>query len=67
LPIAPIFPPFAPDFPFVQDGWREGGDFRQRQHEWYLRTLAERQIPYTLLEGDPAARIEKVKTILQAV
>lgn len=55
----------APDFPFVQDGWREDGGFRERQHEWYLNTLAERQIPYILLEGDLQTRIEKVKAILQ--
>ncbi|MEP6901033.1 MAG: AAA family ATPase [Actinomycetota bacterium] len=55
----------APDFPFVQDGGREGNGFRERQHEWYLETLAERQIPYTLLEGNLQTRIEKVKTILR--
>ena len=54
----------APDFPFVQDGSREDGGFRERQHEWYLRTLARRRIPYTLLEGDLQTRTEKVKTIL---
>jgi len=55
----------APDFPFVQDGWREDGGFRERQHEWYLKTLAERHIPYVILEGDLRARIEKVKSILR--
>lgn len=55
----------APDFPFVQDGSREANGFRERQHEWYLKTLAERQIPYTILEGDLPTRIAKVKTILQ--
>ena len=55
----------APDFPFVQDGWREDGGFRERQHEWYLKTLAERQIAYTLLEGDLPTRIKQVKFTLR--
>ncbi|MBS1796753.1 MAG: AAA family ATPase [Acidobacteria bacterium] len=57
----------APDFPFVQDGWREDGGFRERQHEWYLETLAARAIPYTLLEGDPAARAATVAKLLGTV
>ena len=55
----------APDFPFVQDGTREGDGFRERQHAWYLEKLAARQIPFTLLAGDLQTRIETVKSILQ--
>lgn len=55
----------APDFDFVQDGTREGNGFRERQHEWYLQKLAERQIPYTILTGDLKDRILQVKKIIQ--
>ena len=56
----------APDFEFVQDGTREGGGFRERQHEWYLRKLAERHIPYTILTGSPEERAARVREILRA-
>lgn len=56
----------APDFPFVQDGTREGKGLRERQHEWYLKMLAERRIQYILLKGDFDARIERVKIVLGA-
>lgn len=54
----------AADFEFVQDGTREGNNLRERQHEWYLKMLAERKVPYILLEGDLETRVEKVKTVL---
>jgi len=54
----------APDFPFVQDGWREGGGLRENQHEWYLKTLAERKSDFILLEGNLDERIKKVKSVL---
>lgn len=56
----------APDFPFVQDGSREGGGFRERQHEWYIQKLAERQIPYAILTGDLDSRVSQVKASLQS-
>lgn len=54
----------APDFEFVQDGTREDGGLRERQHEWYLQTLAEREIKYILLEGDLEMRIAIVKGVI---
>lgn len=41
----------APDAPFVQDGTRRDEAFRQWQHEWYVRELDARHIPYRLLSG----------------
>ena len=55
----------APDFTFVQDGSREGNGFREKQHEWYLQILAERNISYSLLQGNLAERIKQVKKILK--
>jgi HTH-type transcriptional repressor of NAD biosynthesis genes len=46
----------APDIPFVQDGTRRDEAFRQWQHAWYVRTLGERRIGYTLIHGDGQQR-----------
>lgn len=55
----------APDFEFMQDGTREGNGFRERQHEWYLKELAERNIAFTLLTGKLEERIAQVRSELQ--
>ena len=55
----------APDFRFVQDGTREGNGFRERQHEWYLKELEERNIRFTLLTGTLEERIAQVRSELQ--
>jgi len=54
----------APDFPFVQDGSREGGHLREHQHQWYVTQLDECRVAYLLLEGDIETRVQKVKHIL---
>jgi nicotinamide riboside kinase len=53
-----------PDFGFVQDGTRHGGSFRDEQHAWYLRQLAERGIPYLLAPGSLRERIDLVRAAL---
>jgi len=50
----------APDFPFTQDGTRKDQEFRLWQHEWYLHELAQREIPFVLLEGSISSRIDKI-------
>lgn len=54
----------APDFPFVQDGTRAGEEFRHLQHEWYVRSLKQRNIEYFLLQGNFDERIEQIKSVL---
>ncbi|QDQ26860.1 AAA family ATPase [Chitinimonas arctica] len=54
----------APDFPFVQDGTRQGADFRDLQHSWYGRALEQRAQPYHLLTGSVASRVEQVLELL---
>ena len=54
----------APDFPFVQDGTRDGDALRRRQHVWYLRQLHDRGIPYLVATGSLAARIAQVSAAL---
>jgi NadR type nicotinamide-nucleotide adenylyltransferase len=54
----------APDFGFVQDGTRYGGEFRDRQHAWYLRELEARRIPFLLATGSLEDRIAQVEAAL---
>ena len=54
----------APDFPFIQDGTRQPESFRTRQHEWYLRELTARRIPFLLAEGAVADRVQIVRRAL---
>lgn len=54
----------APDFPFIQDGTREPESFRTGQHEWYLRELTARGIPFLLAEGAVVNRVQIVRRAL---
>jgi NadR type nicotinamide-nucleotide adenylyltransferase len=54
----------APDFPFIQDGTRQPESFRARQHEWYVRELAERSIRHVLAVGSIK---ERVSTVVKAL
>ena len=54
----------APDFDFVQDGTRQGPEFRARQHEWYVKRLTERDIEFTELTGPIETR---VRTVLESL
>jgi NadR type nicotinamide-nucleotide adenylyltransferase len=55
----------APDFPFVQDGTRQVETFRELQHQWYLRELAVRQIPYLLAAGSIQNRVAQIQKFIQ--
>lgn len=55
----------APDIPFEQDGTRRDAAFRQRQHEFYLRRLAELGQPYVVVEGSVERRIRMVEDALR--
>lgn len=57
----------SPDFEFVQDGTRRDPAFRERQHLWYQRVLAARNIDAIALEGSVQARIEQVIVALNAI
>lgn len=50
----------APDFPFVQDGTRRDVEFRQRQHRWYCSVLEARGVPFMVLVGPVAQRMDAV-------
>lgn len=55
----------AADFPFVQDGTRQGPDFQIRQQHWYEAELQARSIPYSTLRGSLDARIEQACSLLK--
>ena len=55
------------DFPFVQDGTRQSESLRSIQHNWYLRELAERAIPFLLVTGSVADRVRAVGQALTSV
>lgn len=54
----------APDFDFVQDGTRRDPSFREKQNQWYLKTLEERNIPYVILEGSIESRLKSILDII---
>lgn len=53
-----------PDFDFVQDGTRQGEDFRMAQHAWYESELSVRGIPFRRAHGPLADRITTISRIL---
>jgi len=50
----------ADDFPFVQDGTRQGESFRHRQNRWYEDQLQRRGWAYTRLSGSLSQRVKQV-------
>lgn len=55
----------APDFPWSADGLqRESAAVRQHIHDELLRILEEREIPFLLVEGSLAERVEQVQFTL---
>lgn len=56
----------APDFPFVQDGYREDAAFRQAQHDAYRDALIRTGQPFTLVEGPLERRMKTALAVLDA-
>ncbi len=56
----------GPDFPFVQDGTRQGAPFRDRQHAWYLRELNARKVAFFVATGTVVERLAAVASWLEA-
>lgn len=49
------------EFPFVQDGTRQGAEFRARQQAWYEAELTHRRIPFLRIYGSLPARIAQIR------
>jgi len=52
------------DFDFVQDGTRQGEDFRRLQQAWYERELTRRKLPFIRVRGPVSERITQILTHL---
>ena len=48
-----------PDFPFVQDGTREGEAIRTEMHGWFLDSLQAKGRPYVEIGGPPETRLRE--------
>ncbi len=48
-----------PDFPFVQDGTRDGEGIRHEMHEWFVERLADQPAPMVQLSGSPEERLRR--------
>ncbi|MDN0383282.1 hypothetical protein FCY27_11155 [Escherichia coli] len=48
------------EFPFVQDGTRQGEAFRARQQAWYEQELSRRNIPYLSVSGSLQERLGQI-------
>lgn len=53
------------DFPFVQDGTREGASLQPKQNQWYQRELAARGINAHVASGSLSTRIRQFKQTCQ--
>lgn len=48
-----------PDFPFVQDGTRDGEHIREAMHEWFVERLSVSEVPVVELSGSRSKRLAK--------
>ncbi len=46
------------EIPFVQDGLRDGEHIRHEMHEWFVEALNGQTVPWKLLQGSAAERLE---------
>ncbi|WP_330983762.1 MULTISPECIES: AAA family ATPase [Enterobacterales] len=53
------------DFPFVQDGTRQGNAFRELQQAWYEQELVARNIPFLVVSGNLEQRIAQILALLR--
>ena len=54
-----------PDFEFFQDGTRQDAIFRDRQHDWYMRSLCDRGIAFSTIGGLLEDRVDQAVEILE--
>lgn len=57
----------AADFVFVQDGTRQDDAFRDHQNRWYRDQLDRAEIPYSIVQGTPLARVDGAVSHLDSV
>jgi HTH-type transcriptional repressor of NAD biosynthesis genes len=57
----------APDVAFVQDGFRDGEHIRHWMHDRFQEQLASGSVPWVLLEGNYAERLEAASRTVEAL
>ena len=57
----------APDFPFVQDGWRDGEAIRGWMHGRFAEQLATLDVPVVQLTGPPERRMTDATAAVDAL
>lgn len=57
----------AAGFDFVQDGTRRDDSFRLEQQRWYQQQLVDRNIPFVVLHGSVAERVQQARQVLEAM
>ena len=55
-----------PDLPWVYDPLRENPNDRERLYELYYRDIVDRKLPFAVIEGDGAGRLERSIEIVAA-
>jgi NadR type nicotinamide-nucleotide adenylyltransferase len=53
-----------PDFPFVQDGTRDGEHIRHEMHEWFLERLCQQSAMVVEISGSPLDRVQMAKAAI---
>jgi HTH-type transcriptional regulator, transcriptional repressor of NAD biosynthesis genes len=56
-----------PDFPFVQDGWRDGESIRDWMHGRFVEQLERSPTPLVRLRGTPQERLDTAAAAVDAV
>jgi NadR type nicotinamide-nucleotide adenylyltransferase len=56
-----------PDFPFVQDGWRDGASIRDWMHGQFVDALAQTGVPTVRLRGTPQERHAAARSAIDAL
>jgi nicotinamide riboside kinase len=53
------------EIPFIQDGLRDGEHIRHEMHRWFEEALAAQPVPWKLLRGGPAARLDEAIKVIE--
>lgn len=53
------------EIPFVQDGLRDGEHLRHTMHQWFVDALEGQAVPWYLVAGSPAERVEMAARVIE--
>jgi NadR type nicotinamide-nucleotide adenylyltransferase len=55
------------EIPFIQDGLRDGEHIRHEMHRWFEEALATQPVPWQLLRGSQAERLESATRLISTL